>query len=446
MRLAIFALALLSAAPAAAKLDTAAIDRAATAILADTRVPTASIAIVQGGRIVYTHAYGAGARTTARYRIASVSKQFTATAILMLADEGWLTLDDPVGRYLPGLTGADRITIRQLLNHTAGYRDYWPQDYPFAAMAQPVAPAEILDRWAKAPLDFAPGSQWQYSNTGYVAAGLIAEKVSGEPLMRLIQTRILDPLHLTSAVDADTGMTVADARPHHRYALGPVRPEAPAAPGWLYAAGPLAMTAADLARWDIAMIDRTLLSPAGYAAQRTPVITSAGRATDYGLGIEIDTVAGHRRLHHGGEAVGFLSENRIYPDDKAAIVVLVDGDFGDAEVAIADRIEAAILPETDGSARARAILAMLRAGRIDRTRFTANGNAYFTPVALADFKASLARLGAVTAVTQRSSSLRGGFTEMVYDVRTATRALTLVLRAEPGVEGRIEQFTVSPAS
>ena len=446
MRLAILAFALLSAAPAAAKLDTAAIDRAAAAILADTRVPTASIAIVQDGRIVYTHAYGAGARTTARYRIASVSKQFTVTAILMLADEGRLTLDDPVGRYLPGLTAADRITIRQLLNHTAGYRDYWPQDYPFVAMARPVTPAEILDRWAKAPLDFAPGSQWQYSNTGYVVAGLIAEKVSGEPLMRLIQTRILDPLHMTSAVDADSGMTAADARPHHRYALGPVRPEVPAGPGWLYAAGPLAMTAADLARWDIAMIDRTLLNPASYAAQRTPAITSAGRATDYGLGIEIDSVAGHRRLHHGGEAVGFLSENRIYPDDRAAIVVLVDGDFGDAEVAIADRIEAAILPEADGSARARAILAMLRAGRIDRTRFTANGNAYFTREALADFKASLGRLGTVTAVTPRSSSLRGGFTEMVYDVRSATRALMLVLRAEPGAEGRIEQFTLSPTS
>lgn len=447
--------ALLLASPAAA-LDTAAVDRAATEVLKATQLPSASIAIVEQGRIVYAHAYGQQgpgrpAVTTARYPIASISKQITATALLMLADEGKLSLDDTVAKYCPDLTDADKVTIRQLLSHTSGYRDYWPQDFPFAAMEKPVTPREILDRWAKAPLDFAPGSQWQYSNTGYVIAGQIAEKVSGEPLMSFLRQRMFQPLAMASAVDADTGMTAADAVPHTRYALGPVRVERPPAAGWLFAAGELAMTAGDLARWDIGMIDRKLLSPTAYAAQQTPVTLTGGKPTDYGLGIQIGDASGHRMLEHGGEAVGFLSENRVYPDDRAAIVVLVNGDFGNAQTAIADRIQSLLFRQASASdagqqiARARAIFDALRQGRIDRSRFTVNGNYYFTPTAVADYRSSLAPLGRPADFRQRSSKLRGGLTAEVYTATYPGRTLTVVVRAEPGPAGKIEQFTVYPA-
>jgi len=452
MRAALYSLiALTVATPAlAAPLDTAAIDRAAAEILKTTQVPSASIAVVQGGRIVYSRAYGQqapgkAAVAQARYPIASISKQITATAILMLVDEGKLSLDDKVSKFLPELTDAGKITVAQVLNHTSGYRDYWPQDYSFADMARPVTPQEILDRWAKAPLDFAPGSQWQYSNTGYVIAGQIVEKVSGEPLMAFLTKRVFQPLGMTTAVDADTGMTAADAVPHMRYALGPVRVERPAAPGWLFAAGELAMTADDLARWDIGMIDAKLLTPASYKAQQTAAVLTSGKSTGYGLGIEVGDVDGHRRFEHGGEAVGFLSENRVYPDDRAAIVVAVNGDFGDAQDAIADRIEAQLFPQANKTARARAVFDMLRAGKIDRSQFTTNGNFYFTPTAIADYQASLAPLGQPTGFRQRGASLRGGFTSEVYTVTYPGRTLTIVLRAEPGASGKIEQFTVYPA-
>jgi D-alanyl-D-alanine carboxypeptidase len=445
------AFALIATTPALAKpLDTAAIDRAAARILATTRVPAASIAVVEDGKIVYVKAYGqqgpgTAAVTTARYPIASISKQITATAILMLADEGKLSLTDPVGKYVPGLTDGERVTIAQVLSHTSGYRDYWPQDYSFADMAHPVTPRQILDRWASAPLDFEPGSQWQYSNTGYVIAGQIIEKVSGQPLMSFLSQRVFIPLAMATAVDADTGMTSADAVPHMRYALGPVRVEKPAAPGWLFAAGELAMTASDLARWDIGMIDAKLLSPSAYKVQQTPMKLTDGKAADYGLGVQVGAADGHRMLEHGGEAVGFLSENRVYPDDKAAIVVLVNGDFGDAQTAIADRIEAQLFPQADKTERALAIFDMLRDGRIDRSRFTVNGNVYFTPTAIADYKASLTPLGRPLGFRQRSDKLRGGFTEEVYSVAYPGRMLTIVLRAEPGACGKIEQFTVYPA-
>lgn len=140
------------------------IDAAARKALTDTGVPAASIAIVQDEKIVYTQAYGIErpgrpARTDARYAVASISKQFTAAAILILADEGKLSLDDKVAKYLPDLTRADEVTIRQLLSHTSGYRDFWPQDYLFEDLTRTTTPSAILDRWGKAPLDFDPGTR-----------------------------------------------------------------------------------------------------------------------------------------------------------------------------------------------------------------------------------------------------------------------------------------------
>lgn len=214
-----------------------AIDAAADKALKATGVPAASIAVVRDGAIVYTHAYGTQregvpARTDARYAIGSVSKQFTAAAVLILADEGKLSFDDKVGKYLPTLTRASAITIRQLLSHTSGYRDYWPQDYAFADMYRPTTPQAILDRWARAPLDFEPGAQWQYSNTGFVAAGLIVEQVSGRKLVDFLREKVFTRLGM-APVDVDRGLGASDPQGYGRDALGPVRPKQPTAPGWL---------------------------------------------------------------------------------------------------------------------------------------------------------------------------------------------------------------------
>src|SRR5207248_5249930 len=139
--------------------------------LAKTGAPSASVAVVKDGKIVYLHAYGnarldppLAATPQMRYSIGSVSKQFTATAILLLAGEGKLSLDDRVVRWLPELTRAKDVTIRQLLSMTSGYQDFWPQDYVMPMMLNPVTPPEIAKGWAQIPLDFEPGSKWQYSN------------------------------------------------------------------------------------------------------------------------------------------------------------------------------------------------------------------------------------------------------------------------------------------
>lgn len=140
------------------------IDAIVRKTLTDTGVPSASIAVVQAGAITYLRAYGDGrieshtaASPAMRYSVGSISKQFTAAAVLLLAEQGKLSLDDPVSRFVPNLTRGDEVTIRQLLSHTSGYQDYWPQDYVPPFMLQPVTADRILGLWARKPLDFDPG-------------------------------------------------------------------------------------------------------------------------------------------------------------------------------------------------------------------------------------------------------------------------------------------------
>ena len=284
------------------------VDSIANAVLEATGVPSASVAVVRHGRLAYANAYGranlersAAATPAMRYGIGSISKQFTAAAVLLLAEQGKLSLDDPVSKYVPGLTRGREVTIRELLSHTSGYQDFWPQDYLMFPMKQSVTPRAIAGRWGKQPLDFAPGTRWQYSNTNYTLAGMVVEKASGVPFFRFVQTRILDPLRLTSARDFDADPRAADATGYIRYALGPLHPAPDAGPGWMWGAGMLAMTASDLARWDSTMIARGLLRPASWREMQREQRLTNGAGTGYGLGVDVGMSNGHFFISHDGE-------------------------------------------------------------------------------------------------------------------------------------------------
>jgi CubicO group peptidase (beta-lactamase class C family) len=455
------ALLALIAAPAAAQqltpAEVAQIDQLVGKTLADTGVPSASIAIVRDGRIVLTKAWGKAneglpATPALPYQIASNSKQFTAMALLLLEDEGKLSLSDPVGKYVPGITAGDRITIRQVLSHTSGLQDFWPQDYMFETMTHPTAPRGILDKWATKPLDYEPGARYQYSNTGYVVAGMIAEKVSGEPLLTFLNRRIFAPLGM-HPIDQDDSNTPAFPAGYHRYALGPVRVAQPPARGWLYAAGELSMTAEDLAKWDIARMTRAVIPADDWIAQETPVIRTDGRTNGYGLGIVNHYLRSRHVVDHGGEAVGFLTQNTIYPDSKAAIIVFTNADFSGAtdtmtegiEKIVLDAPEQALAGEGDRAADVRAIYDALAAGRLDRAKFTPNLNGYFDATVLADYRSSLAPLGPPSAIdSQGPPRLRGGFVNRNFSIHYPGRTLTLVTYAEPGANGRFEQYLIMP--
>ncbi|MDQ2892715.1 MAG: beta-lactamase family protein [Pseudomonadota bacterium] len=434
------------------------IDTVVTRALGETGVPSASIAVVRGDKIVLAKAYGKQSESrpvadpAAPYQIASISKQFTAAAILLLEDEGKLSLDDHVSTYVSGITDGDTITIRQLLSHTSGLQDYWPQDYSFKAMATPVTPQQIVDRWAKKPLDFAPGTQWQYSNTGYVVAGMIVEKVSGMPLLAFLQQRIFKPLGIT-AIDQDLAIGPNYPAGYKRFALGPVRVETPAAHGWLFAAGELAMSARDVAKWDVARLTRTALPADDWKVQETPVKLADGSTNGYGLGVSTGTRNGHAYVEHSGEAVGFLSENIVFPDDDIAIVVLTNSWFSDAFMRIARGIEGVVLPadqadaaDTAALANATAVFGQLRTGTLDRALLSEDANFYFTPTALGDYRASLSALGEPTGFKQIGKArLRGGFVNRSYRITYPDRALSVSTYALPGPAGIFEQFLVAPA-
>ena len=432
-----------------------AVDTIVARALRATGVPSASVAVVKHGRLSYVHAYGAArlepyvaARPEMRYSIGSISKQFAASCILLLQQDGKLSLDDPVSRFLPDLPHADSVTIRELLSHTSGYQDYWPQDYVPPDMLLPVKPEAILDRWANRPLDFPPGTRWEYSNTNYVIAGLIVQTASGVPFFEFLRHRILVPLHLRSVVNVDEGRLLdSDPTGYMRYAMGPPRPATRTGAGWIYAAGELAMTASDLARWDISLIDRSLLAPTSYQELETETRLKNGVGAGYGLGVAVGIAAGHRVISHTGEVSGFTAANRVYPDDRAAVAVLTNQDAARAAGIIAAGIGQMLFSEQDSATHGRTELARqifreLQHGTIDRSLLTTDAEAYFSDQAMEDFASSLAPLGDPTSFTQVVERRRGGMLERVYRVTFAGRALQVWTYEMP--DGKLEQYQVAP--
>ncbi|HEY4255780.1 MAG TPA: serine hydrolase domain-containing protein [Candidatus Udaeobacter sp.] len=428
------------------------IDDAGTKMLSESGVPSASIAVVKDGKLAYTKAYGLAdiashrpATTSMIYSIGSISKQFTAASILLLAEEGKLSLDDPVGRWLPNLTRANEVTIRQVLSMTSGYQDYWPQDYVMPSMMKPALPEEILKGWAQKPLDFEPGMKSQYSNTNYIAAGAIVEQLSGMSVLNFLHLHVFDPLGMKSVFDCDSSALQPGAPTrYHRYGLGPARPAPKEGKGWMFAAGELAMTASDLAKWDISMIDQAILKPQSYREMERAELLKNGASTQYGLGVGVSLVNARRVLAHGGEVSGFTAQNAVYPDDRAAVIVLTNMDANRAAVNLANKIGEIIFAPTgnrDSLAKAKTILVGLQKGKIDRSLFTDNANAYFDKQCLHDLASSLAPLGAPTDFELVSEGLRGGMTADRYRAKFQKKTLEVSTYAMP--DGKLEQYIVS---
>jgi CubicO group peptidase (beta-lactamase class C family) len=423
------------------------VDAIVNKVLADTGEASLSIAIVKDGKLAYAQAYGAArleprvaATPDMRYKIGSNSKQFLAVTALKLAEEGKLSLDDKVARFFPQLTRARDITLRQLLSHTAGYSDYYAIDYISPALASATTPDAIIAQWGRQPLNFAPGQRWEYSNTNYVIAGRMLEKASGQALDALIRSRILDKVGMRSAIDLNTsGWGEGEVTGYGRYALGPLRPAQPEGRNWVWGAGQLAMSASDLARWDIALMDGTLLKPASRAALVTEARLANGQGTGYALGLQVDrTPDGRERWQHSGGMAGFISRNAMYPADGMAVVVLSNGP-GPATAAATTQLEKLMLelpkpaaaPTAQDAAadvslaRVRTLFAQLQAGRPDRSLMTADLNAYFTDAVLADFAASLAPLGDVAEIQAGFTEERGGMVYRGYRVVAAGRKLRI---------------------
>jgi D-alanyl-D-alanine carboxypeptidase len=424
-------------------------------MLAESGVPSISVAVVENGETTYVRAFGKAslsperaADANTRYAVGSISKQFTAAIVLLLAEQGKLSLDDTVAKYFPDLTRANEVTIRELLSHTSGYEDYAPQDYNIPEWLKPTTPEAVLDKWAKKPLDFDPGTKWQYSNTNYVLAGRIAEKAAGKPLMAMLQEKIFDRLGMTSAGDCSVDKTPDDAVAYTRYGLGPARPALREAAGWYFAAGELCMTPADLAKWNISFLQRTILSPASYEEFAHEVRLKNGDYTHYALGLHLANLDDIPVLNHSGEVSGFLATNWIFPTRGAAVTVLSNQDDIELVDPVAEEIARYVLepdrreqPSEASAEELRQVRSMvegLQQGRIDRSLLTSNLDFYFNEVALRDIQSSLSALGAVKEVRRIRESLRGGMRFRVYRVQFEKKALLVTVYLMP--DGRYEQF------
>ena len=428
------------------------IDRIAAGVMQERGVPSASVAVVKGGKLVYTHAYGKAhinpdkaATPDMRYSVGSISKQFTAAAILILQEQGKLSLDDAAGKYVPGLTRGDEVTIRQILSHTSGYEDFWPEDYLMTPMMKPATAQQIIDTWAKKPLDFEPGTQWQYSNTGYVIAGLIVEKVSGQKLMDFLVEHIFRPLEMKSVWNSDEEkLTQTDASPYLRAALGPLRPAPKEGRGWMFAAGELAMTAHDLALWDESLIARSLLKPESYKEMFTEIKLKDGKGTHYGLGVFVGKLDDRLDISHSGEVTGFVSDNEVLVDDGVAVAVLTNHmASGAGDIARLATSAAASVKQKPEEEQALAIYRDLQKGQIDRSLLAPNLNDYFDAPTLTDFRDSLGPLGEPLSFSKTDEGLRGGMTYRSFRIVYPTRRLRLTTYTYP--DGKLEQYLVYPA-
>lgn len=374
----------------------------------------------------------------------SISKQFTAAALLLAQEQGKVSLDDKVSKYYPDLTRANEITIRQLLSHTSGYEDYAPQDYMIPEWSKPMDAGTILNRWAKKPLNFDPGTRWQYSNTNYVVAGKIFEKVTGQSLVPFLRERIFQPLGMASVGDCEEH-TAADAAAYTRYALGPPRPVPREGNGWYFAAGELCMTASDLARWDIAFLQKRILSSKSYDEFTREAKLKDGKPTHYALGLGVGDLRGTPMISHSGEVSGFLAVNRVFPTKNMGVIVLSNEDGVNLIGPLSQNIAILMIqPHPASSAkedqRVRAALEGLQQGRIDRAEFTSNANSYFSDLALNDYRTSLAPLGKLQAVTRQNEQQRGGMTHLSYRAQFEKKAVQLNIYRTP--DGKFEQFLV----
>jgi len=428
------------------------IDKIANEVLEKTGTPGASVAVVKDGQIVYTNAFGdarleprAPAKPEMRFSIGSVSKPFTSAAILLLQEQGKLSIDDMVSKFIPDLTRANEVSIRQLLSMTSGYQEFWPVDYVLPMMQQPVTPRKILNQWARKPLNFDPGTKWAISDTNFVIAGMIVEKASGMPLHRFVKEKIFTPLGMNSvaAIDDDE-LSNSDPVGYMSYGIGPLRPAPREAKGWLFGGEDWAMSARDLAKWDISLMDQKLMKPSSYHDLESDVLLKSGLGTRNALGIAVTWQLGRRALYNLGDVSGFSAANTIFPDDRVAVAVLANRDAG-APGEIVRRISPLLMAKTDPSAPqqlqvARKVFEGLQRGTLDRSLLTDDANSYFNEVALKDFAASLGPLGAPQEFVETNRIESNGMISRTYRIKFAQETLAVSTSELP--DGKLEQYSV----
>jgi CubicO group peptidase (beta-lactamase class C family) len=294
-------------------------------------IPGAALLVLKDGHAVKTAAYGFAnlefhvpVRPEMVFEIGSLTKQFTAAGILLLQQDGKLSVDELVSRYLQGMPATwSQITIRQLLTHTSGIKSYTGLDG--FELRRHLTQAQFIQALAGLPLEFQPGTSWKYCNTGYNLLGFIIENVSGKNYWDFMSTRIFQPLGMTSTTNRLPSLIITNRASGYEQTNHVLINRDPDLTD-VFSAGALVSTVLDLSRWDQTLTGDKLLSAESKEQMWQPAMLRNGKSTEYGFGWFIDTLEGHRNIGHSGSTSGFSASLQRFPDDKLTVILLTNTD------------------------------------------------------------------------------------------------------------------------
>lgn len=318
---------------AAAPVPAETIDKISAAVkegIDQKKVASIAVGVVKDGNLVLARGYGwsdlendVPATAESVYRLGSITKQFTALAVMQLVEQGKLSVDDELTKFLPDYPLADhKVTVHQLLNHTSGIKSYTSRQEFFKQARNDLSHDELLALFKSEPFEFEPGARWQYNNSGYYLLGMIIEKASGQSYSAYLDDHIFKPLGMTATRYGDMQPIIRHRAMGYKLMKGQLVNDEPMSMNPPGAAGALVSNVLDLIKWHQALESGTLLKSESFEAMYRETKLPEGQTRPYGYGWGVGELAGHRKLSHGGGINGFSTMIARYPTDRLAIILL----------------------------------------------------------------------------------------------------------------------------
>lgn len=419
------------------------------------KIPGVSLAVVRDGKPLIVKGYGVAnlehqvpVKPETIFQSGSVGKQFTATAVMMLVEDGKISLDEKIGKYLGDVPEAwANITVRHLLSHTGGMTDY-PRDFDFR---KDYTEDELLKRAKEIPLAFQPGEKWQYSNLGYVTLGVLIHKVSGKFYGDFLQERIFRPLGMTTARIINEADIVSNRAAGYQLVKGEVKNHEWVSPSLNTTAdGALYLTALDMMKWDAELSSDKLLKQTSLEQMWTPIKLNDGKTHPYGFGWALRSVNGHRVIEHGGAWQGFKCHIARFPANKLTVIVFANL-IQTNQAKLANGVAAIIDPELKQkpiadpdpafTAKTRELLQAVLDGKADKTRFTPEVLTAITDQQdrLAAFVKTLGTIQTFQLMERREDA-----GDVHYRYQLEYPGMGLFLAMTVNKEGKLSRFALQP--
>jgi len=439
------------------------IDTVVKHMMQEQHLPGVAVAVMQQGQIAFSKGYGYAnleLRTPVQpktvFQSASVGKMFTATAIMLLVEDGKLSLDDKVTQFFPAAPPSWRdMTVRHLLSHTSGVSE---DAYLSLDLRQDYSDAKLLEIFRSWPLDFAPGTSYRYSNPGYVLLGMLIHKRTGLFYGDFLKQRVFQPAGMTSARVNDIRAIVPDRA--SGYVLGDdgrLLKDKWVSPSLSVTAdGSLLFTVLDLAKWDAALRSGTLLKPGNLQLmwQAGPLLDGSRDPSNYGFGWATSFVRGHRMVAHSGSWQGFTTYLARYVDDDLSVAVLTNlgqGDPGRLAHAIAGTVMGELAPytvigdaEPAPTARLQRILHAYLDGRIDEEGYTAEALENWNHAQHRRDARSIGKLDATAALRLVEARRDGEFVWHVYRIAETESRPAQLVRFALTQDGKVQRLSFQP--